>query len=32
MIGGTTKIVRPRQVYIGKTPAETAEVLAGASC
>ena len=28
MIGGTTKIVRPRQVYIGKTPAETAEVLA----
>lgn len=28
MIGGTTKIVRPRQVYIGKTRAETAEVLA----
>ena len=27
MIGGETKIVRPRQIYIGKTPAETAGVM-----
>ena len=28
MIGDETKIVRPRQIYIGKTPAETAGVMA----
>ncbi len=28
MIGSATKIVRPRQVYIGKTPADTAEAMA----
>ena len=27
MIGDETKIVRPRQIYIGKTPAETAGVM-----
>ena len=28
MIGGATKIVRPRQIYIGKTPADTMEAMA----
>ena len=28
MIGGATKIVRPRQVYIGKTPDDTREAMA----
>ena len=28
MIGAATKIVRPRQIYIGKTPSETADVMA----
>ncbi len=28
MIGDETKIVRPRQIYIGKTPAETESVMA----
>jgi len=27
MIGDNTKIVRPRQIYIGRTPADTAEVM-----